>query len=408
MKYLSLNTSLARFFCFCFFLIGSSFSLSAQPDAVQMARELLDDSMAKLQTEHEENLQDLRHKYANALDQLGEGAKAQGDLDRFLLIEAVKKRLSAGENIGSEDGWPEALNQVQQVYLENRHKLEEEWFQKRSRLWDGYVLYLQNMQKNFVQSGDIEAAVTCRDEINRITALKAEVAPEKPVQLADPVPQPEPNGVVSLMWHPRKHNNKPVLFAGGKQTILDISSEKGHRHSLRGVECREVGQTWIKGGEKELAQAIINSGELTLVIGLETNSMKQDGPARIFTFSNGTAQRNFTIGQENEKLVLRLRTTETGDNGSNPEIQLGELINGKYIQLVYTYHPEHGGTLYLGGKNMAVKQVGGKLENWKDDMQILIGNESTGDRPWLGTVGRFEVHSKAIDSEMAKKWSVTR
>ena len=41
----------------------------------------------------------------------------------------------------------------------------------------------------------------------------------------------------------------------------------------------------------------------------------QSGPARIVTLSQDHVNRNFTLGQEEDAYELRLRTTETSDNG---------------------------------------------------------------------------------------------
>jgi len=64
--------------------------------------------------------------------------------------------------------------------------------------------------------------------------------------------------------------------------------------------------------------------ETSQIVEIEANvrsgSSIQSGPTRIVTFSGGPFDRNITLGQERESLVLRLRTPMNGANGDSNEI----------------------------------------------------------------------------------------
>lgn len=59
---------------------------------------------------------------------------------------------------------------------------------------------------------------------------------------------------------------------------------------------------------------------------IRSDSEHQVGPARIITFSEGTSQRNLTLGQEGTGLAFRIRTPFTGENGARPQYVLPEAI----------------------------------------------------------------------------------
>ena len=71
--------------------------------------------------------------------------------------------------------------------------------------------------------------------------------------------------------------------------------------------------------------------ELSIELVLTPSRTKQSGPARIFSFSKDGFKRNFTIGQEGDQLLLRLRTTRTGENGMKPQTMLGRLPTSRTI-----------------------------------------------------------------------------
>jgi hypothetical protein len=154
------------------------------------------------------------------------------------------------------------------------------------------------------------------------------------------------------------------------------------------------GKTAIEGFNRKLLEACKDTGQWSLTLHFETANLDQSGPARIFSFSQDSSQRNFSLCQEKEQLVLRLRTTETGDNGSSPEVKLGGIEKGKLHKVAVTYQP---GKLafYMDGKAIPVKQIDGDFSNWKE-YQVVLGNEWKDDRSWEGSLHRFAIHSSVL------------
>jgi hypothetical protein len=70
-----------------------------------------------------------------------------------------------------------------------------------------------------------------------------------------------------------------------------------------------------------LSERLKKTSQFTLCVTVASQVTKQGGPARIVTLSGGTGRRNFTLAQEGENLVFRLRTPLAGENGTPPELE---------------------------------------------------------------------------------------
>lgn len=149
-----------------------------------------------------------------------------------------------------------------------------------------------------------------------------------------------------------------------------------------------------------LTTSITKTNQLTIELVIRTDSINQEGPARILTLSSSPRSRNFTIGQSNNRIVLRLRTPQTGLNGSNPEIDLCSIDAGKPLHLIVAYSP---GKLacYADGKTVVnTNSIQGDFSNW-GTQEFAIGNELTKDRTWHGAVDGISIYNRAMSAEEA-------
>jgi hypothetical protein len=80
----------------------------------------------------------------------------------------------------------------------------------------------------------------------------------------------------------------------------------------------------------EVCQAIEESQSFSVEVVMRSADPVQEGPARIVSMSRGTGLRNFTLGEREGALVLRVRTPRNGPNGSLIEHQTppGSLSSG--------------------------------------------------------------------------------
>ena len=87
-----------------------------------------------------------------------------------------------------------------------------------------------------------------------------------------------------------------------------------------------------------LSEQLMKTSQFTLCVTVASHGRQQRGPARIVTLSGGTNRRNFTLGQEGENLVFRLRTPLAGDNGMPLELEsLGDFSTPDMETHLVTY-----------------------------------------------------------------------
>jgi hypothetical protein len=78
-----------------------------------------------------------------------------------------------------------------------------------------------------------------------------------------------------------------------------------------------------------MVKAVVDTDNFTIAFTAATDQLDQGGPARIVTCSKNTLVRNFTLGQENTDLIVRLRTRASGSNGSCPEWRVPNIFGDR-------------------------------------------------------------------------------
>lgn len=87
-----------------------------------------------------------------------------------------------------------------------------------------------------------------------------------------------------------------------------------------------------------LTKSIKEASQFTINTIISSAKIKQAGPARIISFSQGAFKRNFTLGQEGKMLVFRLRSVTTGKNGKLPEVVIPNVFtDNSWHHLIITY-----------------------------------------------------------------------
>ena len=64
---------------------------------------------------------------------------------------------------------------------------------------------------------------------------------------------------------------------------------------------------------------------------------------------------------------------------------------------MYTRDSRGKATVYVDGKPVSTRDVGGDPSNWDDGFRLALGNELTGDRPWRGELHRVALYARALD-----------
>ncbi|MEA3437219.1 MAG: hypothetical protein U9R43_12195, partial [Thermodesulfobacteriota bacterium] len=133
-------------------------------------------------------------------------------------------------------------------------------------------------------------------------------------------------------------------------------------------------------------QKAITKSDFELSLEVRTTDQEQYGPARIFTLSENPSHRNITVGQEGTNLIVRVRTQRTSLNGTPDYLikkfflesgwhSIDVLVTGKTLEI------------HVDEDSLVIERLTDQaLDAWDSGYRLALGNELTGDRPWLGEI----------------------
>ncbi|MFM9983837.1 MAG: SdrD B-like domain-containing protein [Flavobacteriales bacterium] len=150
----------------------------------------------------------------------------------------------------------------------------------------------------------------------------------------------------------------------------------------------------------KLFDALQGANAFTFEAWIKPESDAQGGPARIATMSSSTSQRNFMLGQNNDRYLMRLRTNNgSGDNNGLPNLNSpSNAVRDDFAQhIVYTMTSSGVEKMYLNGDLIATGNRSGGFTNWSSTMLFALGNEMTMDRSWLGRMYLVALYNQELD-----------
>jgi hypothetical protein len=129
--------------------------------------------------------------------------------------------------------------------------------------------------------------------------------------------------------------------------------------------------------------------------------------AYMASYSGGDTLRNFTVAQDAFQYEAFARSSATDQNGAptlitNPNNQLAQAA---LQHVVMTYDTTHGRRLYVNGvfTGDVDSTTGGAINNWDTSFAFLVGNETSGDHPWTGTLRFAAVHDVALTQQQIQQ-----
>ena len=172
-----------------------------------------------------------------------------------------------------------------------------------------------------------------------------------------------------------------------------------------------TGMEWVDGGlknvsgsaiataadSKKLFDMITPTGTYSVEAWIKPDNTAQTGPARIVSYSIDTGTRNFMLGQNATTYRVRNRTAASNANG-DPFLEVtAPLIVTELTHVVLTFDPATGRKVYVNGALAATETAPTTLA-WTADQRLVIGNEVTNDRLWLGTFEMVAIHNKTLSA----------
>ncbi len=152
------------------------------------------------------------------------------------------------------------------------------------------------------------------------------------------------------------------------------------------------------GGAAKVVARAQASGELTVEAWITPANTTQGGPARIISMSTDPQLRNFMVGQEAGTYAARFRAEGQADwdNGSPTIFTTAETATVALTHVVHTHSASGDEVIYVDGvENETFSRIGG-LSQWDAAYPIVVANEGTNNRAWLGELHLIAVYDRAL------------
>ncbi|MBW4052163.1 MAG: LamG domain-containing protein [Proteobacteria bacterium] len=150
---------------------------------------------------------------------------------------------------------------------------------------------------------------------------------------------------------------------------------------------------------QKIADLVKTTGEYSIEVWAAPANVTQT-KANIVSYSGSDTSRDATLGQNAMQYQASTRSSKTDTNGSPPLLTstTGDFTQAALQHIVLTYDPVNGQKLYVNGQftGDVDPNGGGSLANWDDTFALVLGNETTGDRQWLGEIRFLAIHDTAL------------
>jgi hypothetical protein len=167
-----------------------------------------------------------------------------------------------------------------------------------------------------------------------------------------------------------------------------------------GLEFRTGKAQASTSDSRKISQLVQATGEYTVEAWVVPANVTQEGPARIISYSAGTDDRNFTLGQTlyNYNFLHRSSTTDGNGEPGHSTSDDDEDLQATEQHVVATFDPENGRRLYVNGvfTDDLDETAPGNLNDWDDTYALVLGNEASSNRPWAGKVRLLALHNRAL------------
>jgi concanavalin A-like lectin/glucanase superfamily protein len=150
---------------------------------------------------------------------------------------------------------------------------------------------------------------------------------------------------------------------------------------------------------QKIANLVQTTGEYSIEVWASPANITQT-KANVVSYSGSDTARDVTLGQNAGQYQAQTRSDKTDTNGEPPLLTAagGSFVQAALQHIVLTYDPVNGQKLYVNGQftGDVDPNGGGSLANWDDTFALVLGNETTGDRQWLGEIRLLAVHDSAL------------
>lgn len=220
------------------------------------------------------------------------------------------------------------------------------------------------------------------------------------------------SGLVAL-YEIEEGSGTAILDTSNNGAPLDLSINAGGSVSwiAGGLSVDAASVIRSAGAASKINSAVTASGEVTIEAWLRTTDLSQNGPARIVSLSQDPSNRNITLGQGvynngGDRVEVRTRTTATSNNGTPAIASDRGSLGTALTHVLYSMDATGFGRLWVDGVLVETGAIGGTLSNWNGAYPLVLANEVTGNRPWLGELHLVAFYDRALgDAEVTQNFA---
>jgi VanZ family protein len=114
--------------------------------------------------------------------------------------------------------------------------------------------------------------------------------------------------------------------------------------------------------------------------------------------------RNFSVGQARGDFVTRFRTSDNDVNGTDAVLTVTDLFRPEepqHIAITYDFSQQN---VYVNGDVRSRTALPwGRFSGWDPSYYLVVGNEVTGNRPWLGKLFLLAIYNRALSHDEIRK-----
>lgn len=201
-----------------------------------------------------------------------------------------------------------------------------------------------------------------------------------------------------FLWEDNFSDNR-VELPSGDEAPIDVEltgnarfGPAGQLHLVQGAAVAD------KAHSKHLVEEVQEAGEFTLEAIVEPQGVDEGVDSSILSMSKDVGARNFALSQRGDALLLHLRTSKSGGDGT--EFRLASLEAGKPVHVLVKYRP---GLLVcsVGGREVIRHgYVTGDFKKW-EDFPLIFGSEQGREQSWHGYLDSTAIYSRFIEGEEA-------
>lgn len=150
----------------------------------------------------------------------------------------------------------------------------------------------------------------------------------------------------------------------------------------------------------KVADRVVSSGEITVEAWLKPANATQDGPSRVLSMSTTPYLRNVMLGQEADTFAVRFRAEGQSDwdNGSPTVFSGAASASTALTHVVFTHSSNGQEVIYIDGfEDTTFTRMGGTGQ-WDSSYPIVVANEATEDRAWLGELHLIAVYERTLNA----------